>query len=182
MIKLEASKTKAVQRLLLLTIVGAIAIAAYAVVSSKSPENTTVSKYISNAKDEIVVNELVETDNDLDMISSVDEVNDLYKKGRKIEVVISEDGRTTIKGGELTTGVTQSFYIEKGSEVIVKVISDAEDISMFDVDIRLFEVDDEGEVVKPVSLGDRVVREDGFYKMFISSKYAFEVEVVKEVM
>ena len=53
---------------------------------------------------------------------------------------------------------------------------------MFDVDIRLFEVDDEGEVVKPVSLGDRVVREDGFYKMFISSKYAFEVEVVKEVM
>ncbi len=182
MIKLEALKTKAVQRLLLLTIAVAIAIAAYAMISSKSPGSMTVSKYISNAKDEIVVNELVETDNDLDMVSSVDEVNDLYKKGRKIEVVLSEDGRTTIKGGELTTGVTQSFYIENGSEVVVKVISNAEDISMFDVDVRLFEVDDEGEVIKPISLGDRVIREDGFYKMFISSKYAFEIEIVKETV
>ena len=182
MIKLEVLKVKVIQRLLLLIFAIAIAVTAYVIILSKSPENMTIGKYISNAKDEIVVNELVETDNDLDMVSSVDEVNDLYKKGRKIEVVISEDGRIIIKGGELTTGVTQSFYIEKGSEVIVKVISDAEDISMFDVDIRLFEVDDDGEVVKPVSLGDRVVREDGFYKMFISSKYAFEVEVVKEVM
>ena len=182
MIKLEVLKVKVIKGLLLLTLIITAAIAVYAIFLSKSSESMTISKYISNAKDEIVVNELVETDNDLDMVSSVDEVNDLYKKGRKIEVILSEDGRTIIKGGELTTGVTQSFYIEKGSEIIVKVISDAEDISMFDVDIRLFEVDDDGEVVKPVSLGDRVVREDGFYKMFISSKYAFEVEVVKEVV